>query len=260
MVDEYFKGRNVFELDLDTVVYKYIPFKYVQSMIREKTFSMRKASDWEDVYENWFLKENFELENGMLGTATNHIPGVYGQSWTKEEESDAMWRIYSMIDNPKNGSKRYLEDVAVRIKSTARKIFDAIYTEDANMATTYIGSVKYLTEEEFRKMQDDIPPISLSDFNQYLYKSYFYKRKPFEHEKEVRAIVILPNNDTNFGTKALCYSINPDDFIEEIVADPRLTKEEYDHVRGSLIAMGVLNNKIRQSKLYHIEPHTIKLI
>lgn len=258
-MDEYFKGQNVVELDLDTVVYKYIPLKYLRLMIQNRTLFMGKVGDWEDVYENWFLKETIELESGEIGTATNLIPGVYGQSWTKEEESDAMWRIYSKIENPKDGSKGYLEEVAIRIKTTARKIYDVIYTEDADMATTYIGSVWYLTDEVFREMQDSLSPLSPLDLNQVFAMSYFFKRKPFEHEKEVRHIVILPSDDKNFGTDGLSYSIEPDNFIEEMVADPRLSLEEYNYVRGSLIAMGVWADRIRQSKLYYIEPHTIKL-
>lgn len=259
MIDEYFKKQNVIDLNLDTDVYKYIPLKFLRLMIENNTLFLGKVSKWEDVYENWFLKETLELSNGEFGIATNLIPGVYGQSWTMEEESDAMWRIYSRIDNPKDGTISYLENVAVRIKTTARKIYDAIYTQDANMATTYIGSVKYLTVEEFRKLQDSLSPLSPLDLNQVFSESYFFKRKPFEHEKEVRPIVILPSDDPSFDVEGLSYPIDSEAFIEEIVADPRLTVDEYNYVREQLLEIGIGHNKIRQSLLYHIEPHTIKL-
>lgn len=259
MTDEYFKGQNVIELDLDTTIYKYIPLKYLKLMIENKTLFLSKVSSWEDVYENWFLKEKIQISNGQIGAADNLIPGVYGQCWTKEEESDAMWRIYSLINNPKDGSMKYLEDVAVRIKSTARKIFDAIYRDDKDMASTYIGSVWYLSEEDFREMQDSLSPLSPLSLSEVFATSYFFKRKPFEHEKEVRPIVILPPDHENFGKDGISYDINPDDLIEELVADPRLTENEYNYVKDSLLKLAVNNGKIRQSKLYHLEPHMIQL-
>lgn len=49
-------------------------------------------------------------------------------------------------------------------------------------------------------------------------------------------------------------------FIEEIVVDPRLSFDEYNHIRGTLMCLGVYSNKIRQSDLYRLQQHTIQLL
>ena len=128
MIDENLKADNVINLDLDTPIYKYIPFKYLKLMIQKSNLYFGRVCSWEDVYENWFLKEQMVLPSGEKGSATDLIQGVFGQSWTLQEESDAMWRIYSKVD--KKQPDDYLDDTAVRIKTTGRKLFDVIYTDD----------------------------------------------------------------------------------------------------------------------------------
>ena len=99
MIDEKLKAGNVINLDLDTPIYKYIPFKYLKLMIQKSNLYFGRVSSWEDVYENWFLKEQMVLSSGEKGRATDLIQGVFGQSWTLQEESDAMWRIYQNRPN-----------------------------------------------------------------------------------------------------------------------------------------------------------------
>lgn len=254
MVDEYFKKGNVIDLDLGCEIYKYIPFKYLKLMIQNSSLFFGRVDKWEDVYENWFLKERIILSSGQEGVANNLIPGVYGQSWTLLEESDAMWRIYSKLDR---NSANYLDETAVKIKTTAQKLFDVIYTEDKDMASSYIGKVKYLSQDDFRKMQDSLSPMSPMDLNEVFVKSYFFKRTPFEHEKEVRPIIIFPPSDAKFGQNGISYSIDYDCLIEEMVCDPRLTPEEYRSIRAQLLNLGVKSNIVTHSDLYQLQQHVI---
>ena len=147
MIDENLKADNVINLDLDTPIYKYIPFKYLKLMILKSSLYFGRVSSWEDVYENWFLKEKMVLPSGEKGSAMDLIPGVFGQSWTLQEESDAMWRIYSKVD--KKQPDDYLDDTAVRIKTISGKLFDVIYTDDKDFNSSYIGTVKYLSQDDF---------------------------------------------------------------------------------------------------------------
>ena len=173
MIDEKLKAGNVINLDLDTPIYKYIPFKYLKLMIQNSNLYFGKVSSWEDVYENWFLKEQMVLPTGEKGDAMDLIPGVFGQSWTLQEESDAMWRIYSKLDRTQHD---YLDDTAVRIKTTARKLYNVIYANDEDFYTSYIGAVKYLSQDDFLKMQDSLSPLNPLDLSEVFVKSYFFKR------------------------------------------------------------------------------------
>ena len=257
MIDEKLKAGNVINLDLDTPIYKYIPFKYLKLMIQNSNLYFGKVSSWEDVYENWFLKEQMVLSSGEKGSAKELIPGVFGQSWTLQEESDAMWRIYSKLDRTLHD---YLDDTAVRIKTTARKLYNVIYANDEDFNTSYIGAVKYLSQNDFLKMQDSLSPLNPLDLSEVFVKSYFFKRAPFEHEKEVRPILIYSPKHENFGKDGVSFDIDFDNLIDEMVTDPRLTPDEYRTVRGLLIGLGAKIDKVRNSELYNIPPHTIHLL
>lgn len=257
MIDENLKAANVISLDLDAQIYKYIPFKYLKLMIQNSNLYFGKVSSWEDVYENWFLKEQMVLPLGEIGSAKELIPGVFGQSWTLQEESDAMWRIYSKLDRTLHD---YLDDTAVRIKTTARKLYNVIYANDEDFNTSYIGAVKYLSQNDFLKMQDSLSPMNPLDLSEVFVKSYFFKRAPFEHEKEVRPILIYSPKHENFGKDGVSFDIDFDNLIDEMVTDPRLTPDEYRTVRGQLIGLGAKSDKVRNSELYNIPPHTIHLL
>lgn len=257
MIDEKLKAGNVINLDLDTPIYKYIPFKSLKLMIKNSNLYFGKVSSWEDVYENWFLKEQMVLSSGEKGSATDLIQGVFGQSWTLQEESDAMWRIYSKLDRTLHD---YLDDTAVRIKTTARKLYNVIYANDEDFKTSYIGAVKYLSQNDFLKMQDSLSPLNPLDLSEVFVKSYFFKRAPFEHEKEVRPILIYSPKHENFGKDGVSFDIDFDNLIDEMVTDPRLTPDEYRTVRGQLIGLGAKSDKVRNSELYNIPPHIIHLL
>lgn len=257
MIDEKLKAGNVINMYLDTPIYKYIPFKYLKLMIQNSNLYFGRVSSWEDVYENWFLKEQMVLPSGEKGSAKELIPGVFGQSWTLQEESDAMWRIYSRLDRTLHD---YLDDTAVRIKTTARKLYNVIYANDEDFNTSYIGAVKYLSQNDFLKMQDSLSPLNPLDLSEVFVKSYFFKRAPFEHEKEVRPILIYSPKHENFGKDGVSFDIDFDNLIDEMVTDPRLTPDEYRTVRGQLIGLGAKSDKVRNSELYNIPPHTIHLL
>ena len=257
MIEENLKAGNVINLDLDAPIYKYISFRHLRQMIQNSSLYFKRVSSWEDVYENWFLKEQLVLPSGEKGIATNLIPGVFGQSWTLQEESDAMWRIYSKVDKEQPDD---LDDTAVRIKTTGRKLFDVIYTDDKDFNSSYIGAVKYLSQDDFLNMQDSLSPMNPLDLSEVFVKSYFFKRTPFEHEREVRPILIYPPKHENFVKNGVSFDIDFDNLIDEMVTDPRLTPEEYRVVRGQLIGLGAKSDKVRNSELYNIPPHIIHLL
>ena len=53
-----------------------------------------------------------------------------------------------------------------------------------------------------------------------------------------------------FGQPYLTFDIVPEEFIEEIIIDPRLRDTNYSYVKEELEKTGIAGDKIRQSKLY----------
>lgn len=245
MIDEFFKQQKVLNgLDLDKPIYKYIPLKYVLQMLKTKQLYMSKVKDWEDTYENFYLKQDFRVQ-GMMLRADHLANQVYGQSWTLQNESDAMWRIYSNI--------KKINDVAIKVKTTSRKLFDAIYTDDACMATTSIGLVQYLYKNELNKWLKSLNLTGAQDFGKHVVPSMYMKRKPFAHEMEVRPIVFL-DHDAGPG---LFYDIDPNLLFDEYVIDPRLDNATATKVMTKLLKAAGDPKKVKQSMLYTFTPNVI---
>lgn len=257
-INTYYRNRNILNnSDLASPIYKYMPLEYVLTMVSTKKLRFGKVSEWEDVYENFFLKADFRVE-GIRGGADTLIPGVFGQSWTLLEESDAMWRIYSSIVKRGIYNCQFRKKVAVRIKTTAEKLFNAVYLKDEDMASVYIGKVEYV--DSIDDFVNGIPqPLNFSKINDYLRDSMFIKRKPFEHEQEVRPILIYAHNQPQFGQEQLLFDIAPSTFIDEFMIDPRLRGTDLNYVRERLRSVGIDNGKINQSQLYDFNPPQITL-
>ncbi len=248
MFDYILKRQNVYNnLVLDKPIYKFMPLKYVLSLFQNKYLYYQKTSLWEDPYENFFLKQDFRMNDGTSVDATNLIPGIFGMCWTLQRESDALWRIYSKGKN------------AVRIQTTASQLFDATYLKDDDYNHAYIGKVQYKRVNELEEKMLGFSPISPLDLNSIWTQSMFLKRMEFKHEREVRSILIFSRNEPQYNQDHLEYSINPQEFIKEITLDPRLDEDSVDLIKAQLLEVGVNPNIINKSQLYSFNRHKIKL-
>ena len=246
-INNYFKMKCVLNgLDLNKPIYKYMPLKYVTIMLNTQRLYVGKVKKWEDTYENFLLKQDFMYDNIHL-SAENLMDQIYGQCWTLLSESDAMWRIYS---NPNK-----MNDTAIRIKTTAQKLFDSVYISDDCMATTYIGSVDYVYKKEILQWIKGLHMHTAQDIGDNIVPSLYKKRKPFSHESEVR-IIIMHDQDKGEG---LYYNITPSTMFDDFVIDPRLSTDTVNKIAKKLINLGINVNKIKQSQLYTFTPSLIKL-
>ena len=88
----------------DTKVYRIIPKGRFEDLFKKKTNALVRPKLWDDPFEHLALNSPIDVM-GEMGT----IPfkdDVYGQCWSLNKASDAMWRIYS------NGTD------GIRIRST----------------------------------------------------------------------------------------------------------------------------------------------
>ena len=175
-----FRDKHLRGICKDEYVYKYIPFKYLKAMLESKKLRINKISTWEDPYENFFLKSDFDsfspFYNQNIPVDTQDlIDRIYGQSWTSLEESDAMWRIYSNVKD--------LDLIAIRLKIKVNNLFNIVCTNNNCMLTTNIGKVNYKTDEEIKQWLDKKDNASITlNFHKYVEDCLFIKREPFCHE------------------------------------------------------------------------------
>lgn len=258
----YFRTKNMINIDKLGYVYKYIPLKYVLSMINNKTLFLRKVSDWKDPYENFFLKSNFytnkDFYEKILSVNTNLIKEcMYGQSWTQLEESDAMWRIYSKYTNSNENSEKNLEEIAIRVKIKVDDLFNIVYTDDSCMATTFIGKVEYKSDCEIAQWIKSIGNPDSSQILEYAKESLLIKRLPFKHEEEVRLLVIRSTEKQ--CVEFLTFPITDIYVFDKFVLDPRLNNQQVNEITQKLKDVGVCEKKIIKSNLYEFHPVDLTL-
>lgn len=240
--------------ELDNLrLYKFIDIRSLSYMLQDSRLYLDRVTDaWEDPYENYFLKENLRLEDGTKVSADNNLPGVFGQSWTFREETDAMWRIYSQDDVDANGKhKRNFH--GVRIETTARKLLNVIYVDDDSMADTWIGKVLYLELDEINKRLQGTTQSVRDDLG----KSFFIKRQEFDHESEFRVMKLMDSSTIaqTENYKRIAFAIpSITDFIDSYTLDPRLSPADYAIIKNDLINMCAEPAMISRSILYHFDP------
>lgn len=242
MNDSYLKSKESFIIgglmgkkDLSSYIYKYLKFDRICSFLTDKAFSFSRISEWEDVYENWFLKSKILLDNISL-SYHDYQNRFYGMCWTFNRISDAMWRIYSP---EKNG---------VRITITIEALLDAAMEKfsDNDNSRVRSGEVKYYSLTNLRKIAKEINPnIATRTPNIIAMNSLLQKRNAFSHESEFR--VLLENNDTSIGAFPK-FPINIDS-ISSILFDPRIRDDEFMDKKKIIRGLGY-RNRISKSSLY----------
>ncbi len=223
-------------------------------MILFKRLCFVHPSIWQDPREiapySYFIKHNSDFfmklfeSNQMTSKAYNEairleklyslkIDNTYLQSWTKLEESDAMWRIYD-----KN-------------KSTIRISVD-------------INKLKQLKGVEIRDVEyySDVSLKLSSDPKAYLKTlPLFYKRIAFKHEEEVRLIssLNLDNEDINNGLiKKLEYyewlDSEKEEYLGEVIFNGSDWKEKLDIYFELKKELNIdAENKVKYISYEHIE-------
>ena len=245
-----FRDKHLRGICKDDYVYKYIPFKYLKAMLQSRTLRINKVSTWEDPYENFFLKSDFNTfspfyKQYISFDTQNLIDRTYGQSWTFLEESDAMWRIYSNVKD--------LDFIAIRLKIKVNNLFNIVYTNNNCMLTTSIGKIDYKTDEEIKQWLDRKDNAGITpNFHKYVEDCLFIKREPFSHEKEVR--IIICNGTSGTAKDFLEFDIKDLSIFEEFVIEPRLEQDCVELITHRIEKLGIDRSKIRKSKLYDFQP------
>lgn len=163
-------------------LWRYIDFtKFVSLLDRSALFFVR-ADKLGDPFEGSYTKHNKEMRQqiyqgdipeevlrSLYEFVRNNRQNIMLSCWHRNEhESAAMWRLYS----------RESDGIAIRTD------FDSLSKSLTGVADTYIGSVSYV----------DYTSTFIREDN--LLAPFIYKRKSFEHEREVRALIArLPSHN-----------------------------------------------------------------
>ena len=139
-------------LQRSLTIHKYIPLRFLLVLLREQMLIFRQVSSWEDPYENFFLKQHFVQpgHSDPYVSVENLTKGLYGMSWTSQEETDSLWRIYSP------------DKMSVRISSTVENLVETVCSEDDKW-DVWVNAVQYKSYEEITEWLGQIKTIKERD-------------------------------------------------------------------------------------------------
>ena len=170
-------------------LHRIMSFEEFIDMVQSKKLTLVNPSKFEDPYETWlierffdenYLKDRVHDEQSLRTDITNNalLKHTYIRSWTKNLESDALWRIYSQNKT----------SVCVSVK-----------TSNANMLSG-IGIVPIIYVDNIEEY------IKGKNFN--FIDIITTKRTAFKHEDELRMVYINSNYHKNpiSHAKLLTYS------------------------------------------------------
>lgn len=221
----------------DTRIYRIFPRKRFQQLFRESRNALVLPTRWNDPFENVILKAEVLAPGGEKGQFSFH-DDVYGQCWTLETASDAMWQIYSRNRN------------AVRVRTTVGRLIGSLRAAHGQWADSscFIGRVQYLTETK------------LKDFGRTVFKNYpgaeaiarslLVKRKAYTHENEVRLIYIERTN-TKHENGVYGYALDPRRLIDQVMVDGRVTYQDFLPFKKRVMKLtGLSDRQVLRSLLY----------
>jgi hypothetical protein len=255
------------ENDIETTIWKYIDLGKFVSLLVSESLYFACPCEFEDPYEGLVPKSHVEAESAMIqkyidpllsfrekltaeATNTNYLALFdnalndfakmvksshkaatlcFGVScWHKSEcESEAMWKLYSGHAH------------GIAIKSTIRQLQRSL----KNAKNVIIDNVRYT---DF-----DNDPIEKG------HKHYglFLKRKSFEHEKEIRATILLPQ-----AGRGILVPCDIDTLISQVHLSPFAPvylKNAVETICSGKLRM--LQKPVIQSKLFDAPDYGIKI-
>ena len=260
----------------EDTLWRYMSFEKFVSILKTKSLFYTKAYKFEDTLEG--IRP--QLIMGAYKKALTchapeeHILGVIKileimrrhvmcNCWHQnEEESSAMWDNYS---NHNSG---------IAIKTTVQKLKNSL---SDTMFDVFIGKIKYLSPSAYDENYTQIYLQSIINgldlYKKWTYFPYFYKRKNFEYEREVRIIIDIDRyiedvlrrfpgetiSDPGFiesafpdsGENGKLYRVNVNMLIDKISTSPYADERITQEVKSAIQKYGY-NFKVNPSTLKNL--------
>ncbi len=197
----------------DAVLWRYMDFTKFASLIDTESLFFAKSDKLGDPFEGSLSQVNVDLRPSIYGEeiASKISKAISGSDYERlrqyiliscwhesSYESDAMWARYSRLDD------------GVAIKTNFQALANSLVCD----TEVFIGQVSYV----------DYQATFIPEEN--MFDRYLHKRKGFEHEKEVRAIVMrFPSNVMRSPSKKVnddgeYFEVNLSKLIHEVVVAP----------------------------------------
>lgn len=237
---------NFYASSCDEFVYRIVSIERLFELFASKKNVLVKPRKWEDPFENFILGCRVQLPDGTQATF-GFQDQFYGQCWTLQSASDAMWRIYSPESN------------AVRVRSTVRKLGESLWRHSGNSARdeVFIGRVRYLACRKLEKFAKGVLRSAGGQLPMKLFAgTLLVKRPAFRHEREVR-LIFTPQDKAKAKGDLFSYPVDPNELIDQIMIDPRMALKDAAGLKEKIKSKTGFLGKIKRSLLYAPPPKWI---
>lgn len=208
-----YKEHDVFNPPSNNaILWRYLSFTKFVSLLEKKALFFSRADKFGDPFEGALTKINYtlleqnhqipdELKNTLLSFTRNCPRFILINCWHEStHESAAMWKLYS----------KEQEGIAIK---TNFESFSQSFTDEKDI---FVGKVNYIDYQNYVIPQDNF------------LHPYLHKRKSFEHENEVRAIMMCfpplaeKNMDLSLDTvhAGRYCKVNISSLVQEVVVSP----------------------------------------
>lgn len=181
--DEMYFKHDLFESpeNEETRIWRYINFKKFVDLLEKRALFFSRADKLSDQFEGSIPKPTIRTRKNISDSISFDRSSQYTKAFKKvvlvncwhmnDFESDAMWKLYLKEAN------------GVAIQSTFKNLVQCFDADTKNIV--YIGKVNYI----------DYNIDSFQEGN--IFQPYIFKRKEFQHERELRVITLYTDANVN---------------------------------------------------------------
>ena len=222
----------------NTNIYRIFAREHFFELFENRQNALLVPRMWSDPFENVFLRSQVKfLSDGEIGTF-GFRDDLYGQCWTREPVSEAIWQIYSR------------DESGIRVRTTVGKLIESMrdaHGEQSNLSC-FIGLVKYMTDKQLREFGKTAFRDHIS--SRVVARSLLVKRKAYRFENEVRLIYFNHNKVRN-AQGVYRYRLDPLAVFDQVMFDGRVSVEEYSALKKEVVERtGISIRRVKRSLLY----------
>ncbi|QWH51240.1 DUF2971 domain-containing protein [Bacillus mycoides] len=233
--------------DENVKVWRYMDFTKLIDILERESLYFTRADKFDDPFEGISSKVTKEKRLQYINDTGGKLQGKLRESselldqkvreWTvincwhmNEYESDAMWKLYVQSNE------------GIAIQSTFKKLCNSFSNVEEGIS---LGQVNYIDYE-----LDDM------QHKEHMLSPFVYKRKSFEHERELRAMIMrIPEKGNRFDYKGQSFNhgvyvqVNLEELIDKIYVAPTAPQWIFKLVELMLIKYGLGHKKVLKSPL-----------
>lgn len=221
-------------LDKNKKIWRYMDLAKLLAILENKNLYFSRPNKFGDQFEGSITKEAFEHWKTNFPMPPSGFMKIIRERsfincWHMNEyESEAMWKLY--IDSK----------FGISVQSTISRLIKSLEQEDRFYV--FIGEVRYLDYDK-----------DIFDYGN-IFNYFLAKRKSFEHEKEIRALVDLGIENPKAKSNTLHFEsgidiqIDVQELIETIYIAP-FSPKWYSELIKSLVKRYNYNFPVVQSNL-----------